>query len=703
LAQDVFRVKAGSARGLCPVMAHRNVAPMPNSRANKRSSDVFVDSGTLNVDFANPHADRDNAIQDCSGMTDMNQKGWATARALTRENIINEGREKRGDAKEKEVPKIFDQSWFTGIVVLIAVANTLVLGFEVDYGCKEGWLACSNDQRGNWYIIEIVITLLMVGDIAIRIFYGPRDYFIGDFVVHTLGFHVTNCIDFTIVFLRALDTFILAPLNVQTVLKILSCFRVLHVTQIIAKAHNWKQIREVWMILHGIWNASRVVFWTVIVLLMILWVSAIILTDQVVKQGPKGHPPELYDYSMSAWTVKPWTVHDYWGSVPQSLLSLFQIVTLDHWCSTLVRPLVTRYSSFMILFVPFLIITVLSLMNVIVAVIVESTLQSAAVNSEKQAREAAKFNQRIMSSLKEVFEQADEDGSGELDKEELKSAWKHQHVRDRMKLLGLEYKDLEALFDTLDDAGTGNIKTNTFFRGCTRLRGVAMACDLHHMSVDFNRYSHWCSELARQHHSINDRLAYLLADIEGLDRDIVKGRTDEQDPVLVGRRRRYQRQMEEELAANDPYYRGPLKHANSTESKLSVAFSNTWDEDSDMAMGRTNADGDGRNSFHGLVANPAVTHEHHEHEGGHGGRGSLVGHVLRKTDIGMDLNELRAAAGVEHKQSLEEEYDDSLRYRSEHTSKSTNPYQMNVAPKIDRRDMSQRRAVLHLEDADPRD
>merc|ERR1719235_788530 len=287
-----------------------------------------------------------------------------------------------------------------------------------------------------------------------------------------------------------------------------------------------------------------------VVMFLIMYIFAIVMTDQVMKQGDV----DQYVYSRSALIEKPWLADEYWGTVPRSLFSLFQIVTLDHWCSSLMRPLVARYPSYAFLILIFMIITIMSLLNVIVGAIVESTLASASKSDEKTKRETAKVHHRIMNSLKEVFEEADLDESGELDQEELDSAYHLVHVRERLKLLGLHRRDLQMLFYLLDVQGTGAVNTNTFFRGCTRLQGLAMNCDLHHMSVDFTRYANWCNDMANTHHEANDRLAHLLFDIEGLDRDIVKGHHDAEDPVLMARRGRF-RKVEDARREAEAYER----------------------------------------------------------------------------------------------------------------------------------------------------
>lgn len=567
-------------------------------------------------------------------------------RDIIRQQITQQGGKIRGrNTSDPDVVLFTDSTAFVAYVSAIAFANMVVLGLEADHGCEEGWMACSYDKRMGWYIIENIFTILMLAEMAMRVaLAGPRKYFIGDILDHPLGFAVGPCLDFTIVFLRVIDTWILALNNVHTPIKVISCFRIVHLAEIVRRNYGMRTFRAVWMVLNGVADAGRIVFWTCLIMALIIYVAAIVMTDQVMKQDGT----DLYDYSRSAWKEKPWTVSEYWGTVPRSVLSMFQVVTLDHWASTLARPLVKRYPAYVLIFLPFLFLTVLSLLNVIVAIIVESTIASGQVNQEKVSRDSAKVYADVMDSLKEIFEEADEDGSGELDREELNKSLHQAHVRDRLKFVDLERSDMRLLFDTLDESKSGFVSTEKFFRGATRLRGAAMSCDLHHMSVDFDRYIEWCDDVIGQHRNANNRLGGLLEDVLGLDRDIVKAKHDERDPVLQVRRQRFKRQH--------PRY----SHRNDL-----LVVNDGWDEGED-GVSEIYAPSDGSNQ---RMSQRQISKNTQVSTGTH--RSSLVGTTLKKTHTGIDLNIIRHDTGKQHHQTHEEEYDEALRkYSNQHPRQS---------------------------------
>ncbi|CAE7256394.1 unnamed protein product [Symbiodinium sp. CCMP2456] len=144
----------------------------------------------------------------------------------------------------------------------------------------------------------------------------------------------------------------------------------------------------------------------------------------------------------------------------------------------------------------------------------------------------------VMASLRQIFREADEDGSGDLDHGELRAALGKFRVRDRLKLLQIPYPDLEMLFLLLDEDNKGVIKCDYFFRGVAKLRGLAKAKDLHQLSIDLNRRMLWVDENTSKLSEANDILMDMVDHLDEMDTHIVKGESDGKDPVVAARRGR---------------------------------------------------------------------------------------------------------------------------------------------------------------------
>lgn len=256
-----------------------------------------------------------------------------------------------------------------------------------------------------------------------------------------------------------------------------------------------------------------------------------------------------FDFARSGWGFE-----SYWGRVMTSSFSLFQVATRDKWADSLVWPIVERRPGLMVLFLLFFIVAGMALMNAIVGVVVECTLTASKANDELSKKDREKVDQMVMESLRQIFKDADTDGSGELDKGELHAALCTHRVRDRLKFLSIPFKDLMMLFELLDESGSGQINTDMFFRGVSRLRGQAAASDLHQMSVDLRKHLYWCDDHLAQVDSVNDCLGSLVDMIDDFDSSIVRGETDAKDPVLMQRRGRPKASRGEALRGRPSYF-----------------------------------------------------------------------------------------------------------------------------------------------------
>merc|ERR1740138_1473004 len=392
----------------------------------------------------------------------------------------------------------------------------------------------------------MIITILFVGDMIFHIYdYGRHQtflYFRGEPRQRMLGVNLLHCCDFFLVATRLLDVCLLESVfHVRTGLKFLSMLRVIHLGKFVKSVRLINGFRELWLIMNGIGDTLKSVVWVLFLMMIVIWVFSILITIVVGKATDK----DAYDYQRSRWSMD-----EYWGSVSKSLYSLFQVMTRDRWSDSLVWPLVRRTGGLALIFIVFLAVMILALLNTIVGCVVESTLASAKANEEKEGKEKQKLDAKIMESLEAIFKEADADGSGELDQDELHAALNRPRVRDRMRMLDIPYKDLDLLFGLLDEDGTGLIKTDTFFRGCGRLRGPAMAAHLYHMSIDFDRSIKWTSENIDIMDDANQSLSTLLNTIDDIELEIVQGDGDEKDPVLQNRKGRTKLNRMEQLRAS---------------------------------------------------------------------------------------------------------------------------------------------------------
>ncbi|MGY9056474.1 MAG: ion transporter [Alphaproteobacteria bacterium] len=84
---------------------------------------------------------------------------------------------------------------------------------------------------------------------------------------------------------------------------------------------------------------------------------------------------------------------EWFGTIGESMYSLFQVMTLESWSMGIVRPVMETYPSAWLFFVPFILITTFAVLNLFVAIVVDG-MQSVH-KAENQAAEDAAHAERM--------------------------------------------------------------------------------------------------------------------------------------------------------------------------------------------------------------------------------------------------------------------------------------------------------------------
>jgi len=401
---------------------------------------------------------------------------------------------------------------------------------ETNYGCTA--FDCTIEERLPWFVLEHLFTVWFLADIITAVVStGPYRYFRGDPLEDKLGLNLLNTLDVLVVISRVIDMWILSPIGIETGIRLISLLRVVLISRCAKHLQLHPAFRELWLAVDVAENVAKALVWVSIILALLILVSGTFFAAVV---GKDDTTP--YNFGRASWSKD-----EYWGTVPKSMYSMFQVLTGDRWSDSLVWPLVREQPALLIVFLVFWLAAVLTVLNTTIGIVVETSIASARINEEKQAKDKKQLDAVIMESMQEIFRQADTDKSNNLDMEELSAALEDPLVRDRIKMLDISIHDVYLLHELLDGNKTGKVDTTMFFRGCSRLQGPAMGFDLYQRSVDLKNYIQLADARIHRMGQLNDTLEDLLHDIEEVDTDIVKGDADARDPVLRARRERSRR------------------------------------------------------------------------------------------------------------------------------------------------------------------
>ncbi len=95
------------------------------------------------------------------------------------------------------------------------------------------------------------------------------------------------------------------------------------------------------------------------------------------------------------------TFPHWFGTLGESLYTLFQIMTLESWSMGIVRPVIEQHPEAWLFFIPFILITAFAVMNLVVGLIV-STMQDAHAEEEHAATDS--YREDMIARLERIEE-----------------------------------------------------------------------------------------------------------------------------------------------------------------------------------------------------------------------------------------------------------------------------------------------------------
>lgn len=429
----------------------------------------------------------------------------------------------RRDKKEKHWT---EEAWFNWIVGGVIMVNALIIGLDTDLGCRD---KCNPGDRDIWTFFDYIFMVFFIIELVVRVadvkmeylfrnYYnpGPGDKMFGKFP----AIDAWNFMDMSLVIISIVDTVILPRMGDETDLGFLRVLRIIRMARLVRLVRLLRAFRELWLIVSGMFEAAKTLVWVTFLLIIIMYCCAIFITITV----GQNREPYAFDFSQSQWTKD-----DYWGTVPASMYSLFQLITFDTWSMAMVRPIVVRSPAYMLFFLFFISVAGLGLLNIVVGVVVENTMASASENEEKLSRMIEKQRDKVMDSLRAIFEAADKDDSKTLDWTEFQHAMKQKHVRDRLQLIDIPVSDLNELYKLLQSSRPGReaeengpITMDEFFKGCQKLQGVAKSRDIIELSKHVSEYNKKAEDLLKSMKGQSDTLTDVMNRLEVMDKDFLR-------------------------------------------------------------------------------------------------------------------------------------------------------------------------------------
>jgi voltage-gated sodium channel len=200
------------------------------------------------------------------------------------------------------------------------------------------------------HVFDVMIVTCFVMELALRMFARGWRFFLSGW----------NVFDFLVVGV----TLIPATGNLS-VLRTLRVLRVLRLVSVVPAMR--KVVNALLMALPGLGSIGAL-------LLLVFYVAAVMSTQMFGDQFPQ-----------------------WFGTIGESMYSLFQIMTLESWSMGIVRPVMEVFPYAWIFFVPFILLTSFAVLNLFIAIIVDA-MQHMQAEEAAEVEEGAQREREAISS-----------------------------------------------------------------------------------------------------------------------------------------------------------------------------------------------------------------------------------------------------------------------------------------------------------------
>jgi voltage-gated sodium channel len=334
---------------------------------------------------------------------------------------------------------------FTYAVSVVVVVNAVFIGFETEFQ------RCSDSVSSSaWYGVQVVFSLTFLAELGIR-FFAERSSFWHD---------LWNIFDTVLVLASVSDTLILHHVMRGGALDLMVALRISRLARLVRIFRLLRFFKELWFLVAGIFDGMRTLAWAWLLISFMTYIPAIFAT----RMFGNSHKDDEF-------------LQEQFGTIPRSMYTLFTVLTLEGW-SDIARHTMKVEGWSWLFFIAFIFATTFAIMNVVVAVIVQNTLEHASHCKDEELQAKRQYEQQVMDKIMQVFEAADADGDGDLTRDEFLQSLDNAKVARYLHEIGVDVRQAETLFEVLDYDESGCLDLCEFIEGVLRARGEAKAKDV---------------------------------------------------------------------------------------------------------------------------------------------------------------------------------------------------------------------------------
>jgi len=249
----------------------------------------------------------------------------------------------------------------------------------------------------------------------------------------------------------------------------LNLLRTIRLVRVLRLVRTIRFVSELRTIVSCIAGSLKPLFWTGILLFMILYVLGVYVTQLVLLERIR-----MKDDHQQI----PEPLAKYWGNLVLSMYSLFQSITGGIDWDQVARPLIEHIGAEIgVLYALYIMFTTFAILNVVAGVFIQHVIESAASEREMNT----------MRHVKHLFSHVDVDHSNQISWQEFEEQLDTRAVREFFKTIDVDIGNARDLFELLDTDDSGEVDAEEFMDGCLQIWTPAKGLDLRIIERDISQ------------------------------------------------------------------------------------------------------------------------------------------------------------------------------------------------------------------------
>lgn len=367
------------------------------------------------------------------------------------------------------------------------LSATLILLHSVAVGAYVEYLAVMSDhQNTGIYLANLVLGIIFMIEVGLKMGAERWEYFCGkDWV--------WNIFDCALVALLGAE-FVMHAMHIHNLVAMVKIGEMIRTGRMLRILKCLKLSTTFKLIISKIIFSVKSLFWVVLLVFMLLYVVAVCITQGVVDfmHGEQHHS----GFDKHHLSAKKSAILEQFGSVEKALYTLFQSITGGQLWGNSADLLREVHPCYCAIFIAFIALTTLCVLNVVTGIFIEATIMSAKHQRDEMTDTERHHNELQAQFLREVFWEIDADGDGVVPLEEFEELMQDDRVRLFLQSMKIGVTDVKRLFKMLDQDNSGEIEIDEFVNGCMHLQGGARNFDVHRLLAGQRRMQRHFDQLA---------------------------------------------------------------------------------------------------------------------------------------------------------------------------------------------------------------